>query len=213
MSAFLHIILAMRLFTLPTIPEAITDSADRALYLAEHYWDDTPLSADLTTEHPEQFEQFLADYLTILPLLTPEQQDSLLRPLFAIATPLLRQYLTEEQSPVFHPDIYRHALCSLVKGLPRVEALFRYRHNCDACLKTMELIDKSDIVRRSQSNDQLTLRMLPTSGDPQLKLYAPDGTYLANDISVPDLELLLLELSKNKESFSSTNNKIIPRKR
>lgn len=196
MSAFLHIILAMRLFTLPTIPEAITASADRALYLAEHYWDDTPLSADLTTEHPEQFEQFLADYLTILPLLTPEQQDSLLRPLFAIATPLLRQYLTEEQSPVSNPDIYRHALCSLVRGLPQLEVHLIYRHNCDACLKTMELIDKSDIIRRSQSNNQLTLRMLPTSDDPQLRLYAPDGSCLANDITVPEFEQLLLELSK-----------------
>lgn len=196
MSAFLHIILAMRLFTLPTIPEAITASADRALYLAEHYWDDTPLSATLLEEHPEEFEQFLADYLTILPLLTPEQQDSLLRPLFAIATPLLRQYLTEEQSPVFHPDIYRHALCSLVKGLPRVEVLFRYRHNCEACLETMELIDKSDIIRRSQSLNRLTLRMQPTSEDPQLQLYTPDGGCLANDISVPELERLLLNLSK-----------------
>lgn len=196
MSAFLHIILAMRLFTLPTIPEAITASADRALYLAEHYWDDTPLSADLTTEHPEEFEQFLADYLTILPLLTPEQQDSLLRPLFAIATPLLRQYLTEEQSPVSNPDIYRHALCSLVRGLPQLEVHLIYRHNCDACLKTMELIDKSDIIRRSQSNNQLTLRMLPTSDDPQLRLYAPDGSCLANDITVPEFEQLLLELSK-----------------
>lgn len=212
-AAILSIFLTLQLFTLPTIPEAITASADRALYLAEHYWDNTPLSDTLVNEHPEEFEQFLADYLTILPLLSAEQQASLLRPLFAIATPQLRRYLAEEQSPVSNPDIYRHALCSLVRGLPQLEVHLIYRHNCDACLKTMELIDKSDIVRRSQSNNQLTLRMLPTSGDPQLKLYAPDGTCLANDISVPDLELLLLELSKNKESFSSTNNKIIPRKR
>lgn len=195
-AAILSIFLTLQLFTLPTIPEAITASADRALYLAEHYWDNTPLSDTLINEHPEEFEQFLADYLTILPLLSAEQQASLLRPLFAIATPLLRQYLTEEQSPVFHPDIYRHALCSLVKGLPRVEALFRYRHNCEACLETMERIDKSDIIRRSQSLNRLTLRMQPTSEDPQLQLYTPDGGCLANDITVPELEQLLLELSK-----------------
>lgn len=196
MSTFLNIFLVLRLFTLPTIPETITASADRALYLAEHYWDDTPLSDSLINEHPEEFEQFLADYLTILPLLTTEQQDSLLRPLFAIATPQLRQYLTEEQSPVSNPAIYQHALCSLVRGLSQIEALFKYKHNCEVCLETMELIDKSDIIRRSQSDQNLVLRMLQTSEEPQLLLFAPDGTCLSNDILVSELEQLLLELPR-----------------
>lgn len=188
--------MALRLFTLPTIPEALTASADRAQYLAEHYWDNTPLSVSLIDEHPQEFEQFLVDYLSILPIVNPELQPSLLNPLFTIATPQLRKYLTEAQSPVANPDIYRASLLSLVEGQSRIEAHFRYRQKCEVCLETMEQIDKSEIIRRAQDSQKLILRIEQTTEEPQLRLFSSDGTCLANDINVNELELLLQELSK-----------------
>lgn len=194
MSILTSIILALRLFTLPTIPEAIEAPADRALFLAEHYWDETPLTDTLVTEHAEEFEHFLADYLSILPLLNEEQQNQALKPLFAIATPLLRQYLTDEESPVAAPYIYHHALRSLVNGLQQIEAHFRFRRNCETCIELMERLDRSELIRSSQNQQLLILRIHQTSDDPRLLLFTPAGECLSNSITVAELEAIMQEM-------------------
>lgn len=196
MSILTSIILALRLFTLPTIPEAIEAPADRALYLAEHYWDNTPLSDTLVTNQPDEFEHFLVDYLTILPLLSQEQQDEALRPLFAIATPLLRRYLTGEDSPVAAPDLYRHALVSLVQDLPHIDVHFRFRRNCDTCIQMMEQLDRSSVIRSSQNMQRLILRIHQTSDEPRLLLHSPAGECLSNSITVAELETILQEMQR-----------------
>lgn len=192
MSALLFLVL--HLFTLPTVPEALEAPADRALYLAQHYWDNTPLSDTLVNAYPDEFEAFLVDYLTIVPMLDDDQQTAALKPLFAVATPLLRRYLTEAGSPVANAELYQHALRGLVGGMRHVEAHMRYKPHCPACAETMEELDHSDIIRRCIEEQQLTLRVHSTSDEPRILLFAPSGQCLSDNISVQELETILQEI-------------------
>lgn len=183
--------LALHLFTLPTIPEAIEAPADRAVYLAEHYWDNTPLSDTLVSRHAEEFERFLVDYLTIVPLLDETKQSQVLRPLFTVATPLLRRYLADEASPVAAPSVYDRALRSLSEGIQQIELHFYYKEHCDACMQTMEQLDQSVIIRRNIDDQHLAIRLHQTEDDPKMIVCNTSGECIADNINISELEKML----------------------
>ncbi len=185
------LILALHLFTLPTIPEAIVAPVDRAAYLAEHYWDNTPLSDTLVSNHTEDFERFLVDYLTIVPLLDEQRQSQVLKPLFAVATPMLRRYLADEASPVSAPYVYDRALRNLTEGLQRVELHFYYKENCDACMQTMDQLDQSVIIRRNIDDQHLIIRLHQTEDDPKMIVCNTSGECIADNINISELEKML----------------------
>lgn len=192
----LVLLLLLQLFTLPTIPETIEVPEERAVYLAEHYWDNTPLSDTLVSRNAEEFEPFMVDYLTLLPLLDEDRQAAALSPLFAVATPLLRRYLTEEASPVYAPEVYQRALLALVSDMPQVEVHFRYRKNCETCRELMERVDRSEIMRRSIRDQHLVMRIHQTAGDPRLLLFRPSGECLSDNISMDEIEAILLTFER-----------------
>lgn len=198
----LSLLLAIQIFTLPTIPEALEAPADRALFLAEHYWDNTPLSDTLINEHAEEYEQFLVDYLSILPLLDTDKQTQLLRPFFAYSAPLLRQYLCHKDSPIFNQEMYDRCLLSFAQNNSSQQEshrsyqpseytlLFYYQDGCKACQDTMEELDRSSIITQSIEKNWLKIQLRKTTYNPHLELLDDHENILLNDISVEELEMI-----------------------
>ena len=56
-------------FVLPTIPESLTTTEERADYLAMHYWDNLDVAA-LDDEAFDAVQQAFADFVSILPYTT-----------------------------------------------------------------------------------------------------------------------------------------------
>ena len=56
-----------RAFRLPDVPEALRDPADRADYLALHYWDCFDFADTVLLSCPEITEQAFVDFLSVLP--------------------------------------------------------------------------------------------------------------------------------------------------
>ena len=56
-----------RAFRLPDVPETLRDPADRADYLALHYWDCFDFADTALLSCPEITEQAFVDFLSVLP--------------------------------------------------------------------------------------------------------------------------------------------------
>lgn len=185
-------LLSLSIFTLPTVPEALETPEDRALYLAEHYWDNTLLSDTLIENHPEEYEQFLVDFLSILPIIEPDKRNELLAPLFAYSTPLLRSYLCNKESPVFDDSIYNNVLNYLSDKNEKLCLEFHYKENCDACESTLEQMDISPIFQKSIAEKRLSIHIIKTSNEPNLILKNTKEEVLSTHLKIEEIEKILI---------------------
>lgn len=190
---FLALLLAIDLFTLPAIPEALQAPADRLVYMAEHYWDHTPLSAELIEQHHNQYEQYLVDFLSLLPLLDAERQADLLRPILAYSAPMVRQYLCMPDSPIYAPEIYQNALRSFQKLHTTYVLHFDYRDDCDTCHDIQVELDKSSLIADAIAQGQLQIKATHTEFTPLLSLRTSLGETLISEIKVEEIETILRE--------------------
>lgn len=188
----LAILLAIDLFTLPAIPEVLQTPADRLAFLAEHYWDHTPLSEDVIEQHQDQYEQYLVDFLSILPMLDAEKQGRLLRPLLAFSASLVRKYLCTKDSPIYAPETFQFALKSFQDNTTAWILFFEYRDDCNVCRETQESIEKSQIIARSIAEGRLRIKTEQTGTTPRLSLKTSLGETLISDIKVEEIETILM---------------------
>ncbi len=194
----LALLFAIDLFSLPTIPETIQVPADRLAYLADHYWDSTPLSIDLIDQNQEKYEQYLVDFLSLLPLMKAEDQSRLLRPILAFSAPLVRQYLCTPDSPIYAPDVYLNTLKSFSRTCNLFVLQFDYREDCETCKETQEMLEKSQLITDAVADGRLQIKASVTTSTPLLTLKDGYGKTLISEIKTEDLETILHEdCSKN----------------
>lgn len=188
---FLALLLAIDLFTLPAIPEALQVPEDRLVFLAEHYWDHTPLSTELIEQHHDQYEQYLVDFLSLLPLLDAERHADLLRPILAYSATLVRQYLCTPDSPIYAPEVYQNALRSFQKLHTTYVLRFDYRDDCDTCHDIQQQLDKSSLIADAIAQGHLQVKATRTELTPLLSLMTPLGETLFSEIKVEEIETIL----------------------
>lgn len=115
-------------FALPTIPQAIADPKQRALYLVEHFWDNVDWSDDSYLKQPEKLEASFANYLAVaLSLPLNEVKSFLLTPLNKSKDGMLtffinnyEKYLHDPNSPMLQEEYYIPIL-EWIKESPKVE--------------------------------------------------------------------------------------------
>jgi hypothetical protein len=105
-------------FRLPDIPEALTLPADRANYLAAHYWDHFDFTDTILTSLPAISEQAFVDYTSILPYVAPSVATASIRQMLASAEKeksgtmyayflnLTEKYWYDSQSPFRNNEYY-----------------------------------------------------------------------------------------------------------
>ncbi len=111
-------------FDLPEIPQAIGCPEDRALYLAQHYWDNFNFAEDAWNIYPGIAEQALVDYIDLLNIIQP--QDALLcisdmiqyaekgKATFKLFGNLCEKYLYKADSPFWSEELYIPVLECLI---------------------------------------------------------------------------------------------------
>ena len=122
---------AQQKFPMPTIPQTITEPADRAKYLGEHYWD----NVDFATISDAALEEGVVELITLFPL----YDDAALTKVWEVAVgraeatkgglqrllTLCDKYLYGVSSPMYNEDAYRSLLhvALLSKALSKEEKM------------------------------------------------------------------------------------------
>lgn len=130
-----------------SIPMYIDSAELRLTYLVKHYWERTPLSDSLVINQAQTYEWHLADYLSLLGALSPEQfTEEILLPLETLHGKALTQtldlyhkYLYEPDSPLGNEDLYRPALQWAISS-PQVPQAYQERAK-----HILELINKNRV--------------------------------------------------------------------
>ena len=129
-------VLPEKVFTLPQIPPVLISPGDRASYLVAHYWDGFDFSDTTLIARPEITEQAFADFLDVLPHVSPDESVKALRGLMASAsvdhtmlmyfTELAGKYLYDPNSPFRNEEFYIPVLEYIV-SLPDLAELYKIR--------------------------------------------------------------------------------------
>lgn len=105
-------------FTLPAIPEAMTDPAERAVWLSLHYWDHFAFGDTTLIHKPEITEQAFVDFAVVLPHAGEEKAREAINALLSKAEKeetgrmykhfldLSDKYLYDPNSPVRNEELY-----------------------------------------------------------------------------------------------------------
>lgn len=133
-------------FRLPQIPPVLTSPGERASYLVAHYWDGFDFSDTTLISCPEITEQAFADFLDVLPYVSPDESVKALRGLVASASAdpsmlmyfagLAEKYLYDPNSPFRNEEFYIPVLEYIVSspGLAEVYKI-RPRYRLELALK------------------------------------------------------------------------------
>ena len=131
-------------FRLPEVPVLLTDPAERAAYLAVHYWDYFNFADTTLISRPEITEQAFVDFISILPYTAKVQVavDTLFRRAMVKKEMLYHfisladKYLYEPNSPMHNEELYILILRALVDN-PHLEEKdkIRPRHLLEIALK------------------------------------------------------------------------------
>ncbi|GHT43372.1 hypothetical protein AGMMS49965_17040 [Bacteroidia bacterium] len=109
---------APQAFTLPTIPDVLTEVGDRANYLVEHYWDNFDFGDTTSVHLPEITEQAFVDYIDVLPHAEPSVAATSIQNLLTEAEveptgamlryflELASKYLYDPNSPMRNENMY-----------------------------------------------------------------------------------------------------------
>ena len=114
-------------FRLPEVPVFLTDPAERAAYLAVHYWDYFNFADTTLISRPEITEQAFVDFISILPYTAKAQVavDTLFRRAMVKKEMLYHfisladKYLYEPNSPMCDEELYILVLRALTAN-PRI---------------------------------------------------------------------------------------------
>ena len=111
-------------FTLPSIPQMMTDPEQRADFLVKHYWDNVNFTDTNYIHHPDITEQAWADYCDILnhvPLTTAHEairktieQTNANKKVFFYITDLADKYLYDPNSPLRNEEFYIPVLEAMI---------------------------------------------------------------------------------------------------
>lgn len=111
-------------FTLPAIPQMMTDPEQRAEFLVKHYWDSVNFADTNCIHHPEIIEQAWSDYCNILnyvPLKTAQEaicktieQTTVDKKVFTYFTDLADKYLYDPNSPLRNEEFYIPVLQAMI---------------------------------------------------------------------------------------------------
>lgn len=133
-------------FRLPQIPPVLTSPGERASYLVAHYWDGFDFSDTTLISRPEITEQAFADFLDVLPHVSPDESVKALRRLITSASAnrsmlmyfaeLAEKYLYDPNSPFRNEEFYIPVLEYIVSspGLAEVYKI-RPRYRLELALK------------------------------------------------------------------------------
>lgn len=133
-------------FRLPQIPPVLTSPGERASYLVAHYWDGFDFSDTTLISRPEITEQAFADFLDVLPHVSPDESVKALRRLMASASAdrsmlmyfadLAEKYLYDPNSPFRNEEFYIPVLEYIVSSPDLAEVYkIRPRYRLDLALK------------------------------------------------------------------------------
>lgn len=133
-------------FVLPTIPQSITATADRANYLALHYWDNLDMSKQAEVES-DATKQAFADFVSILPhvsnrsgaFATLWRRSYPYRNAFYYLLSLAEMYLYDVSSPQRNEEYYIEAL-EAVNGEKMIADIDRL-----AAVSQLELLKKNRV--------------------------------------------------------------------
>ena len=113
-----------RTFKLPDLPAVLQEPAERADYLALHYWDHFDFKDTAYVHLPEVTEQAFADYLSVLEHTRPETADRAIREMlgksadeprmFSYFTDLYDRYLYDANSPMRNEELYIPVLETII---------------------------------------------------------------------------------------------------
>lgn len=96
-------------FPYPEIPSKIKDPQKKTEYFARHFWDDSGIYSGYT---PDELEQVVADYVTVIDAISLKKADSSLKrflkftPYKDVILPLLEKYLYDVESPLRNDALY-----------------------------------------------------------------------------------------------------------
>ena len=103
-------------FVMPTIPAIMTDPQDRANFLAGHYWDHFDFKDTSVVGQPQVAEQAFANYIEILPHVTPSVASASIQhvlseaqaepKVFTFFKDLFEKYLYDPNSPMRNEELY-----------------------------------------------------------------------------------------------------------
>lgn len=133
-------------FRLPQIPPVLTSPGERASYLVAHYWDGFDFSDTTLISRPEITEQAFADFLDVLPHVSPDESVKALRRLMASASAdrsmlmyfadLAEKYLYDPNSPFRNEEFYIPVLEYIVSSPDLAEVYkIRPRYRLELALK------------------------------------------------------------------------------
>ena len=133
-------------FVLPVVPEAITDSDERAKFVVLHYWDRFDFANQKLIQRPEITEQAFVDYINLFAYVPFETiQESLIKTLkqaekdsamYSHFASLFDKYFYDPNSPFRNEEYYIPVLRSLVKSsILKPEEKSRYEFQLDLVMK------------------------------------------------------------------------------
>lgn len=125
-------------FPLPAIPASLTTPAERANYLALHFWDNFPADDTTLIGKRDVVELSFANFLSIMPVVTTHQAafDNFLRrmecsdEMYDAMLDVAERYLFSPFSPMYDEELYIFVLQAVLQSdyLPDIEKeYFRYQ--------------------------------------------------------------------------------------
>jgi hypothetical protein len=113
-------------FLLPEIPDTMTESNERALFLCMHYWDRFDFTNEQLIDRPDITEQAFVDYINVLNYISEEdakaslaitiQKASANKAMLQHFASLFEKYYYEPHSPFRNENMYIEVLQQLVKS-------------------------------------------------------------------------------------------------
>lgn len=146
-----------KVFPMIEIPTIITEPAQRAEYMARHYWDKFDFTDTTYISLPEITEQALANYINVLTIIPAGQANSALKgmmakagadsAMFAHFCNLYDKYLYDPNSPMRNEELYIPVLETIIAStqVDEIEKI-RPQHRLDLALRNRLGQQATDIV-------------------------------------------------------------------
>lgn len=117
---------APRTFEMVAVPNVITEPAERAEYLVQHYWDKFDFTDTTLVHLPEVTEQAVSDYIDIMKYVSPQTATASIKKMmtqatadstmFAYFSDLYEKYLYDPNSPMRNESLYIPVLQVVVEA-------------------------------------------------------------------------------------------------
>lgn len=156
-------------FRMVDVPGVIADPAERADYLAKHYWDNFDFTDTAYIHLPEITEQAFVDYIDIMPYASYSVMSASIKDMLkkAEATPLVfgyfiglyEKYLYDPNSPFRNDEYYIPALEMMIES-PLIEEKVRPTHLLEVAKRNRIGEAATDFTYTLENGKQSTLYAL-----------------------------------------------------